>query len=46
MTTPEGYTDYDISVCVVRGVKVSDGLEEDIRACYDAWCEAGEEIYL
>lgn len=30
---------HDISVRVIRGVKSYDGLEEDIRKRYDAWCE-------
>ena len=31
---------------VVRGVEPFDGVEEDIRARYDAWCEAGEEVVI
>ena len=46
MTTPEGFTDYDISVRVVRGVAPFDGMEDDIRARYDAWCEISEVIWL
>lgn len=46
MTTPEGCTDYDISVIVVRGVEPWDGLEDDIRCRYDAWCDSGETIDL
>lgn len=46
MATPDGMTDYDVSVRVVRGVVPWDGLEEDIRARYDAWRESGEMIYL
>lgn len=46
MTTEDGITDYDISVIVVRGVHPWDGIEEDIRARFQAWCESGEVIYL
>lgn len=46
MTTPEGMTDFDISVLVVRGVEYTDNLEEDIRRRFDDWCELGEEISL
>lgn len=46
MTTPEGVADYDISICVVRGVVPFDGLEEDIRRRFCAWCEIGKEIKL
>ena len=31
---------------VVRGVTPFEGLEEDIRARYDAWCESAEEVWL
>lgn len=46
LTTPEGATDYDVRVLVVRGVTPFEGLEEDIRARYDAWCESAEEVWL
>lgn len=46
LSTPEGATDYDVRVLVVRGVTPFDGLEEDIRARYDAWCESAEVIWL
>ena len=46
LTTPEGATDYDVRVLVVRGVTPFDGLEEDIRARYDAWRESAEEVWL
>ena len=46
MTTPEGMTDFDISVLVVRDVEYTDDLEEDIRRRFDDWCELGEEISL
>lgn len=39
-------TEYDVSLCVVRGVEPWEGLEEDIRARYDAWCESSEVIQL
>ena len=31
---------------VVRGVTPYDGLDDDIRARYDAWCESAETIFL
>ena len=46
LTTPEGATDYDVCVLVVRGVVPYKGLENDIRARYSAWCESAEEIWL
>ena len=51
MTTEEGFTDYDITVIVVRDVDPGDerfggDLEAHIRANYEAWCEAGQKIDL
>ena len=51
MTTEEGFTDYDITVIVVRDVDPEDerfggDLEAHIRANYEAWCEAGQKIDL
>ena len=46
MTTQDGMTDYDIAVLIVKNVTPFDGLEEDIRARYDAWCNSAEVIYL
>lgn len=46
MKTEDGFTDYDVSVLVVKGIEPFDGLEEDVRLRYDAWCEIGEEVYL
>lgn len=46
MTTEDGATDYDVTVIVVRGIEPYDGMEEDIRQRYDAWCESGEAINL
>ena len=45
------YTDgavreYDVAVRVIRGVIPWDGMEEDIRARYEAWCESAEVIHL
>lgn len=42
--TDEGGIEHDIDLRVVRGVEPFDGLEEDIRARYDAWCESAEII--
>lgn len=44
--TEDGFREYDISVRIVRGVVPWDGLEEDIRARFRAWCESGEVIDL
>lgn len=44
--TDHGIKEHDITVCLVRGVVPWDGLEEDIRARYDAWCESAEVINL
>ena len=46
IVTVDGIRDFDIQVRVVRGVVPWPGIEDDIRARYDAWCESGEEIYL
>lgn len=44
-TTPEGVTDYDITGAkIVEGVPITPNLEDDIRARYYAWCEAGEAL--
>lgn len=42
--TDLGVREYDITVRLVRGVVPWNGLEEDIRARYDAWCESGEIV--
>lgn len=44
--TDLGIREYDIQVRVVRGVIPWEGLEEDIRARFDSWCESGEIIDL
>ncbi len=44
--TDAGVKEYDVRVRVVRGVVPWDGLEDDIRARFDAWCEAAEVIDL
>ena len=44
--TDMGIREYDITVRLVRGIVPWAGLEEDIRARYDAWCESGEVISL
>lgn len=43
--TDEG-TEYDVKLRVVRGIVPWPGLEDDIRARYQAWCESGEVIDL
>jgi len=42
--TDMGIREYDISIKVVRGVEPWQGLEDDIRARFQAWCESGEAI--
>lgn len=44
--TDEGVREVDVRVRVVRGVVPWDGLEDDIRARFDAWCETAEVIDL
>lgn len=44
--TTDTCTEYDISFRVVRGVIPWDGLEDDIRTRYEAWCESGEVIEI
>lgn len=44
--TDVGVREYDVRVRVMRGVVPWDGLEDDIRARFDAWCEAAEVIDL
>lgn len=44
--TDTGIREHDARVLVVRGVAYYDGMEEDIRARYDAWCESAEVIEL
>ena len=44
--TDLGIREYDIQARVVRGVVPWDGMEDDIRACFDSWCESGEIIDL
>lgn len=44
--TETGIKEYDIDVRVVRGVVPWAGIEEDIRARFNAWCESGEAICI
>lgn len=44
--TDLGVREYDVQVRVVRGIVPWDGLEDDIRARFDAWCETAEVIDL
>ena len=32
-------------IIAVKGVTLHEGLEEDIRARFYAWCESGEEVW-
>lgn len=44
--TDLGIREFDMTVRLVRGVIPWDGLEEDIRARYQAWCDSAEVINL
>ncbi len=44
--TDLGVREYDMTVCVVRGIEPWPGLEDDIRARYNSWCETAEVIDL
>lgn len=44
--TEDGFKEYDIRVRVVRGIVPWNGLEQDIRARFMAWCESAEVIDL
>lgn len=44
--TDMGVKEYDVRVRVVRGVVPWEGLEDDVRARFDAWCETAEVIDL
>lgn len=44
--TEDGFREYDVQVRIVRGVIAWDGMEADIRARYEAWCESAEVIDL
>lgn len=41
-----GAKEYDCAARVVRGIAPWDGMEEDIRKNFDAWCREGDEIDL
>ncbi|MBQ9739912.1 MAG: hypothetical protein IJV91_03125 [Kiritimatiellae bacterium] len=41
-----GICEFGMTIRVVRGVEPWDGLEDDIRARYNSWCESGEVIDL
>ena len=41
-----GAVDYNIRLLAVRGVSKWDGMEEDIRRRYSAWCESAEIIEI
>ena len=42
--TDVGVDEYDIDLRVVRGVVPYQGLEDDIRCRYEAWCDSAEVI--
>lgn len=41
-----GVREYDIQIRVVRGVIPWVGMEDDIRARFDSWCESAEVIEI
>lgn len=41
-----GVREHDVSVRVVRGVAPWGGMEDDIRARYDAWRDSAEVVNL
>lgn len=47
-TLADGTTDYDVSVCVVRGVNPDafTDFEANIREHYEDWIACGEVMYL
>ena len=44
ITFRDGQTIVEKTVIVVEGVIPFDGMEEDIRRRYEAWCESGRRI--
>ena len=44
--TDLGVREYDMTVRIVRGVVPWEGIEDDIRARYHAWCESAEVVNL
>lgn len=44
--TDIGIKEYDVDVRVVRGIVPWKGIEDDIRAHFEAWCESGEAICI
>lgn len=44
--TDIGIKEYDVDVRVVRGVVPLEGIEDDIRTRFEAWCESGEAICI
>lgn len=44
--TDAGIDEYDVRVRVVRGIVPWEGMEDDIRTRFDAWCEEAEVIDL
>lgn len=41
-----GVVEHDAKIGVVKGVEWWDGLEDDIRARFDAWCDSCEVIVM
>lgn len=42
----DGFAEHDITVSVVEGVEPWEGMEDDIRARYYSWRDAGKTIVL
>lgn len=44
--TDLGIKEYDIDLRVIRGIVPWDGMEEDIRERFSAWCESAAKINI
>ena len=44
--TEGSIADHDIRILAVFHVQPFEGMEEDIRARYNDWCDSAEDIYL
>lgn len=42
----KGQSALEKTVIIVEGVIPFEGMEEDIRRRYDAWCESGKRIHF
>lgn len=44
--TDTGVVERDAEIGVVKGVEQFDGLEDDIRSRFDAWCDSCEAFVM